>query len=75
MHSSEKNRDTVIGIVFLKFGGDKFEVCRAKIVEEYGNVPAFLEWGIDSLKEPESPAILRDGFLWRCVANRVLAYL
>lgn len=41
--SMEKNRDAVISLVFLKFAGDKFEVRRAEIVEEYGDVPAFLE--------------------------------
>lgn len=41
--SMEKNRDAVISLVFLKFAGDKFEARRAEIVEEYGDVPAFLE--------------------------------
>ncbi|KJS11850.1 MAG: restriction endonuclease subunit M [Peptococcaceae bacterium BRH_c8a] len=41
--STEKNRDAVIGLVFLKFAGDKFEKRRAEIKEQYGDVPAFLE--------------------------------
>lgn len=41
--SMEKNRDAVISLVFLKFAGDKFEARRAKIIDEYGDVPAFLE--------------------------------
>ncbi len=41
--STEKNRDAVIGLVFLKFAGDKFEKRRAEIIEEYGDVPVFLE--------------------------------
>ena len=41
--STEKNRDAVIGLVFLKFAGDKFEKRRAELVEQYGEIPAFLE--------------------------------
>ena len=41
--STEKNRDAVIGLVFLKFAGDKFEKRRAELIMEYGDVPAFLE--------------------------------
>lgn len=41
--STEKNRDAVIGLVFLKFAGDKFERRRAELIEQYGDVPAFLE--------------------------------
>lgn len=41
--SMEKNRDAVIGLVFLKFASDKFEVRRAELTEQYGDIPAFLE--------------------------------
>ena len=41
--STEKNRDAVIGLVFLKFAGDKFERRRTELLEQYGDVPAFLE--------------------------------
>ena len=41
--STEKNRDAVISLVFLKFAGDKFEKRRAELLEKYGDVPAFLE--------------------------------
>ncbi len=41
--SIEKNRDAVISLVFLKFAGDKFEARRKEIVEEYSDIPAFLE--------------------------------
>lgn len=41
--SFEKNRDAVIGLTFLKFASDKFEKRRKEIIEEHGNVPAFLE--------------------------------
>lgn len=40
---NEKNRDTVMGLVFLKFAGDKFEKRRAELIAQYGNIPAFLE--------------------------------
>ena len=40
---NEKNRDAVMGLVFLKFAGDKFEKRREAIKEQYGDVPAFLE--------------------------------
>lgn len=41
--SMEKNRDAVISLVFLKFAGDKFEARRRELLEEYGDIPAFLE--------------------------------
>lgn len=40
---NEKNRDAVMGLVFLKFVGDKFEKRRAELIQEYGEIPAFLE--------------------------------
>lgn len=40
---TEKNRDAVIGLVFIKFAGDKFEKRRKELKEEYGDIPAFLE--------------------------------
>lgn len=41
--STDKNRDAVIGLVFLKFAGDKFKKRREELQKEYGDVPAFLE--------------------------------
>ena len=41
--STDKNRDAVIGLCFLKFAGDKFEKRRAELIEQYGEIPAFLE--------------------------------
>ncbi len=38
--TTEKNRDAVIGLVFLKFAGDKFEKRRMEIREQF---PQFLE--------------------------------
>lgn len=40
---NEKNRDAVMGLVFLKFAGDKFEKRREEIKKQHGEVPAFLE--------------------------------
>ena len=40
---NEKNRDAVMGLVFLKFAGDKFDKRRADIIGEYGDIPVFLE--------------------------------
>ena len=40
---NEKNRDAVMGLVFLKFAGDKFDKRREAIKAQYGDVPAFLE--------------------------------
>src|SRR5690625_3943950 len=41
--STEKNRDAVISLVFLKFAGDKFENRRVELKKEYGDISAFLE--------------------------------
>ncbi len=41
--SNEKNRDAVMGLVFLKFVGDKFDRRRKELLQEFGEVPAFLE--------------------------------
>lgn len=41
--TTEKNRDAVIGLVFLKFASSKFEKRRQELLDEYGDVPAFLE--------------------------------
>ncbi|MDR1247304.1 MAG: type I restriction-modification system subunit M [Clostridiales Family XIII bacterium] len=40
---NEKNRDAVMGLVFLKFAGDKFDKRREAIKTRYGDIPAFLE--------------------------------
>lgn len=42
--STDKNRDAVIGLCFLKFAGDKFEKRRAEIADEHkGNYPRLIE--------------------------------
>jgi len=40
---NEKNRDAVMGLVFLKFAGGKFDKRREVIRTQYGDVPIFLE--------------------------------
>ena len=40
---NEKKRDAVLGLVFLKFAGYKFENHRAEIIEQNCDVPVFLE--------------------------------
>ena len=40
---NEKNRDAVMGLVFLKFAGEKFDKRREAIKAQHGDVPAFLE--------------------------------
>ena len=41
--STEKNRDAVIALVFLKFAGDKFKKRRTELLNQYGDIPVFLE--------------------------------
>ena len=41
--STEKNRDAVIGLVFLKFAGDKFEQRREEIIQEHYNSPGLID--------------------------------
>ena len=41
--STEKNRDAVISLDFLKFAGDKFAKRRQEIIDKYGDIPAFVE--------------------------------
>lgn len=41
--STEKNRDAVIALVFLKFAGDKFENRRKELINQHGDIPIFLE--------------------------------
>lgn len=49
--SNEKNRDAVMGLVFLKFAGDKFEKRRDTIKKQYGDVPAFLDKSMADIEE------------------------
>lgn len=44
--TTEKNRDAVIGLVFLKFAGDKFEKRRQELIDQYGDIPGILRKSI-----------------------------
>ncbi len=41
--STEKNRDAIIGLVFVMFASSKFEKRRQEIIDEYGEIDVFLE--------------------------------
>ena len=41
--SMEKKRDAVISLCFLNFASTKFERRRQEIIDEYGDIPVFLE--------------------------------
>ena len=41
--SLEKKRDAIIALAFINFASVKFERRRQEIIEQYGNVPVFLE--------------------------------
>ena len=41
--SLEKKRDAIISLCFLNFASVKFERRRREIIEQYGDVPVFLE--------------------------------
>lgn len=41
--STEKNRDAVISLVFIKFAFDKFVVRRTELLAEYGENPIFID--------------------------------
>lgn len=40
---SSANRDAVMGLVFLKFAGDKFDKRRKVLLEKHGDIPAFID--------------------------------
>ena len=40
--TTEKNRDAVLDLIFLKFASDKFEKRKQEIIKKYGDVEAFV---------------------------------
>lgn len=64
---NEKNRDAVMGLVFLKFIGDKFEKRREGLMKEYGDVPAFLEK--DSFYRAKSVFYLNETSRWSYIVK------
>ena len=65
--STEKNRDAVIALVFLKFAEDKFQKCREKIIREQGNIPAFLK--DVTFYNAERAFYLRDTARWSYIVD------
>lgn len=63
--STEKNRDAVVGLTFLKFAGDKFEKRRKEIIDQYGDNPIFLEK--DSFYRRENVFYLPEHTRWRYI--------
>ena len=55
--TTEKNRDAVIGLVFLKFAGDKFEKRRKELIEQYVTIYNG-RGGIDFEDHPEDNYII-----------------
>ena len=68
---NETNRDAVMGLVFLKFAGDKFEKRRAQIQEQYGDVPAFLEK--DSFYRSENVFYINETARWSYIVKHASA--
>ncbi len=68
---NEKNRDAVMGLVFLKFAGDKFEKRRAEIQAEHGDIPAFLEK--DSFYRSKNIFYLTESARWSHIAQNASA--
>jgi type I restriction enzyme M protein len=68
---NEKNRDAVMGLVFLKFAGDKFEKRRAELMKEYGDVPAFLEK--DSFYRSENVFYINETARWSYLVKHASA--
>ena len=69
--STEKNRDAVIGLVFLKFAGDKFEKRRREIIEQYGDIPIFLEK--PSFYNAENVFYLKETARWSYIVKKASA--
>lgn len=69
--SGENNRDAVMGLVFLKFAGDKFEKRRAEIQQEHGDVPAFLEK--DSFYRAKNVFYLTETSRWSYIVKNASA--
>jgi len=68
---NEKNRDAVMGLVFLKFAGDKFEKRRAEIIAEHGNIPAFVE--SDSFYRAENVFYIGETARWSYIVTNASA--
>ena len=69
--STEKNRDAVISLVFLKFASDKFENRRAEIIAEHGNIQHFLEK--KSFYAAKNAFYIKDSARWSYIVQNAAA--
>ena len=66
---NEKNRDTVMGLVFLKFVGDKFAARRAEIMEQYPEI----FWDKESFYRSENVFYLPEHSRWQYLVENASA--
>ena len=69
--SPEKNRDSVISLVFLKFAGDKFEKRYNEIKEQYGDNEVFLNK--PSFYNSENVYYLKENCRWQYLVDNASA--
>ena len=63
---NEKNRDTVMGLVFLKFVGDKFSARRAEIIQQYPEI----FWEKESFYRSENVFYLSEHSRWDYIVEQ-----
>lgn len=66
---NEKNRDTVMGLVFLKFVGDKFAARRAEIMAQYPEI----FWDKESFYRSENVFYLPEHSRWQYLVENASA--
>ena len=66
---NEKNRDTVMGLVFLKFVGDKFAARRAEIMAQYPEI----FWDEESFYRSENVFYLPEHSRWQYLVENASA--
>lgn len=69
--SLEKNRDAVIGLVFLKFAGDKFQKRRKELENTYKDKPELLKYAVEdvSFYNAENVFYLNETSRWDYIVN------
>ena len=69
--SLEKNRDAVIGLVFLKFAGDKFQKRRKELENIYKDKPELLKYAVEdvSFYNAENVFFLNETSRWDYIVN------
>tara|TARA_Y100000294_G_C8534503_1_gene328423 strand:+ start:190 stop:1266 length:1077 start_codon:yes stop_codon:yes gene_type:complete len=68
---NEKNRDAVMGLVFLKFLGDKFEKRKQEIIKEHGEKKLFYEK--ESFYRAKNIFYLKNKSQWSYIVNNASA--